>query len=152
MRIEGYFGRYGAPYTDAVMICEGLDIEESVKFLVDTGASKTTISESDAIRLKINYDDLQKLETGMIGIGGVVDTYSIKGLALTFVTDEGSHAEQISEILAIKHSVKNKGEEERMKLIPSLLGRDLLDKFSLIIDKTRNTVLITDEEVRVQPV
>ena len=36
----------------------------------------------------------------MIGIGGVVDTYSIKGLALTFVTDEGSHAEQISEILA----------------------------------------------------
>ncbi|MCD6456649.1 MAG: hypothetical protein J7K81_07675 [Methanophagales archaeon] len=86
----------------------------------------------------------------MIGIGGVVDTYSIKGLALTFVTDEGSHAEQISEILAIKHSVKNKGEEERMKLIPSLLGRDLLDKFALIIDKPRNTVLITDEEIRVQ--
>jgi len=150
MRIEGYFGRYGAPYIDAVMICEKLGIEESVKFLVDTGASKTTISESDAIRLKINYEELQKLETGMMGIGGVVNTYSIKELTLAFVTDEGSHAEQIGEILAIKHRVKNKEEEERIKLIPCLLGRDLLDKFALIVDKTRNMVLITDEEVRVR--
>ncbi len=80
MRIEGYFGRYGAPYIDAVMICEKLGIEESVKFLVDTGASKTTISESDAIRLKINYEELQKLNGRLVKmkIGSVINFYSPK--------------------------------------------------------------------------
>ena len=38
----------------------------------------------------------------------------------------------------------------KVELIPSLLGRDLLDKFALIVDKPRDMVLITDEEVRVQ--
>ena len=60
MRIEGYFGRFGAPYIEAALICEKFGIKKSIKFLVDSGASRTTISENDAIRMGIDYSKLEK--------------------------------------------------------------------------------------------
>jgi len=36
------------------------------------------------------------------------------------------------------------------KTIPSLLGRDVLDKYTLVVNKKRGLVVITDEEVRVR--
>ena len=57
-------------YVDAVVESETLHIYATVEFLIDTGATKTTISDKDAIRLGIDYETLEKLGKGMLGIGG----------------------------------------------------------------------------------
>jgi len=36
-----------------------------------------------------------------------------------------------------------------VKRIPSLLGRDVLDKYTLVVNKKKGLVVIKDEEVKV---
>lgn len=147
MRIEGYFGRFGAPYIETAFICEKFGIKKSIKFLVDSGASRTIISENDAIRMGIDYSKLEKLEEGMTGVGGIADAYLLKNVELVFLTKKEIYIEKMDDILVIKHEIKDKLMEERMKWIPSLLGRDILDKFTIFINKKKEIVLITDEEI-----
>jgi len=53
LRIPCFFkpGIFEAAYIAAVLECEALRIRETVEFLVDTGASRTTICDKDIIRL-----------------------------------------------------------------------------------------------------
>jgi hypothetical protein len=44
------------------------------------------------------------------------------------------------EIFVLKHKIR----DERIKRIPSLLGRDILNKYQLFLDKKSNKVIITD--------
>ena len=57
-------GALEAAYVDAVVESETLHIYATVEFLVDTGATKTTISDKDAIRLGIDYETLEKHDKG----------------------------------------------------------------------------------------
>ena len=77
-------GALEAAYVDAVLESEALHIFVSIEFLVDTGATKTTISDRDAVRLGIDYLTLEKINKGMLGIGGAVDVYMLKDSSLIF--------------------------------------------------------------------
>ncbi|MEM2970705.1 MAG: aspartyl protease family protein [Candidatus Bathyarchaeia archaeon] len=85
MRIPCFFkpGIFEAAYVVAILESKALKINETVEFLVDTGASRTTICDKDAIRLGIDFDKLEKLSEGMLGIGGLVDTYVMENVKLT---------------------------------------------------------------------
>jgi len=71
----------------------------------------------------------------------VVDTYFIQNVKLIFKTQEGAHEEKMDEVFILKH----KKRDERMKRIPSLLGRDILNKYQLLLDRRSNKVIITDK-------
>ena len=117
-------------------------MRETIEFLVDTGASRTTICDKDAIRLGIDFGKLEKLDEGMLGIGGVVDTYVLKDVKLVFRReDEKSYVENFERIYVLKHAVL----DERIMRIPSILGRDILNKYALIYDKRHEKAYITDE-------
>lgn len=119
-----------------------MHIYATLEFLVDTGATRTTISDKDAIRLGIDYLELEKLGEGMLGIGGAVDTYNLKDITLTFHQEnKQTHEEVLESICALKHPHL----DERLLRIPSLLGRDILNKHSLIYDKRKEKAYITDE-------
>jgi len=61
VRIRGFFkGDIG--FINARLVSEKVGIDETVEFLIDTGASKTTLLDRDAIRLHIDYNRLTKLE------------------------------------------------------------------------------------------
>ena len=141
MKLKGKIGRFNAPFIDSIFICEDLGIEESIEFLIDTGASRTTITDSDAIRLRINYQRLNKLEQGLTGIGGDVETYSIRKVNLLFKINSEYFIEDIDEILVTKHTQNL----EKVKWIPSILGRDFLNKYVVIIDAQQGKVVLTDE-------
>ncbi|TLX93695.1 MAG: hypothetical protein E6K99_06790 [Thaumarchaeota archaeon] len=90
MRIYGFF-RFGpleAAYIRARLYLPKLGIDRHAEFLIDTGATRTTISDRDALWLGIDYRRLQKTNASM-GIGGSVASYVIKDVTLFFATEVG---------------------------------------------------------------
>lgn len=144
MRIPCFFkpGIFEAAYVVAVLESDALGMCETIELLVDTGASRTTICDKDAIRLGIDFGKLEKLGEGMLGIGGSVDTYVLKDVKLVFRReDEKGYVENFERIYVLKHAVL----DERIMRIPSILGRDILNKYALIYDKKHEKAYITDE-------
>ncbi len=79
----------------------------------------------------------------MLGIGGTIDTYILKNAKLTFSKeDEKSHSEAFERLCILKHAQLN----EKILRIPSILGRDILNRYALIYDKRQEHVYITDEK------
>ena len=65
---------------------------------MDTGATKTTILDSDARRLGIPYSKLSRLKQPLLGLGGLVETYVAKDVILYFKSDNFSQHEEESKI------------------------------------------------------
>lgn len=129
MEIRGFFRKEdNAAYVIATFLSIEFNIHSPVRFLIDTGASRTIISDMDAIKLGIDYSLLPRFKVGTAGIGGVVDTYFIQNVKLIFKTQEGAHVEKMDKIFVLKHEIRT----ERIKRIPSLLGRDILNKYQLL--------------------
>jgi len=146
MRIEGKWSPGGVPFIVAFLRCESWHIEETVAFLIDSGASRTTLLDSDAERLGIDFSRLERFEEGTTGIGGMVETYILPSVKLSFRTTEGVHEEEFREIFVLRHRPRNREEEERIKALPSLLGRDFLNEYKVILDRRRGRITITDED------
>jgi len=144
LRIPCFFkpGIFEAAYVAAVLESNTPSIRETLELLVDTGASRTTILDKDAIRLRLDLNKLEKLDEGMLGIGGTVDTYILKDVKLIFRReDKKSHTENLQRIYVLKHPNLN----EKIMRIPSILGRDILNKHTLIYNKRHEKAYITDE-------
>jgi len=144
LRVPCFFkpGPFEAAYVVAVLESKLLGIRETVEFLVDTGASRTTICDKDAIKLGIDFSMLEKLGEGMLGIGGVVNTYVLKDVKLVFRReDERSHVESFERIYVLKHAVL----DEKILRLPSILGRDMLNKYLFVYDNKRGKAFVTDE-------
>ena len=79
----------------------------------------------------------------MLGIGGTVDTYTLENAKLLFHReDKKTHTENLECLCILRHVQLN----ERILRIPSILGRDILNKHALIYDKRRETAYITNEQ------
>ena len=144
MRIPCFFkqGLFEASYVVAVLESEFLGIHETMEFLVDTGASRTTICDKDAIKLRIDYSKLESISEGMLGIGGIVNAYILRDVKLVFRReDEKSHVENFERIYILKHAIL----DEKILRLPSILGRDMLNKYSFVYDKKHERTFMTDE-------
>jgi len=71
LRIKGFIkgGKFGPAYVIATIIIKDLDIKSPIELLLDTGATRTTILDRDAIRLGIDHSKLEKHKEGTLGIG-----------------------------------------------------------------------------------
>jgi len=132
MKIMGWF-EFGAAFVASTISFD--NIEAPITFLVDTGASKTIISDKDAIRLGVDYDKLEKLEEGLIGIGGEVETFLMRDVDLRFKSESDTHKERLDMML-----LRHKKLDDKIKKIPSLLGRNILNKYSLTYNASENLV------------
>lgn len=148
MRVKGFFRQdNNAPYITATIIQDELNLNHHAPFLVDSGASSTVIADTDAVDLGIDYDRLQKLQQGMIGIGGAVETFILPSVKLVFAADNGIYEEEMERIYVLRHSATDPIQKARIERIPSLLGRDFLNKYAVLLRKSDDTVLITDEDL-----
>jgi len=126
-----------APCTRGLLIAEKMGIEGSIKFLIDTGASATTVVDGDVEFLGIDVQKLERASVSLIGIGGPVNTYVMKGAKLVFTTEDGGEHVELIDTLVVKHDLTQLSEELRKRILamPSLLGRDIINKrFKLIYD------------------
>ena len=78
VRINGHFGTGEAAYIPTLLSHESLPTAGWISFLIDTGASRTTILDRDVRALNLSYESFQRYQPGIAGVGGVVETYVIE--------------------------------------------------------------------------
>lgn len=104
----------------------------AVAFRIDTGCHNTTLSLYDALNIKLDFTKLGK-SFDVLGASGKVPTFMLSNCMLGF--DLGNCV--ISEKLDYIHvSFPNVTQDnaEVIKSIPSLVGMDILQRYSLRCD------------------
>lgn len=144
VRINGHFSIGEAAYIPTLVSHEGLSITRRISFLIDTGASRTIILDRDARALNLVYESLQRYQPGVVGVGGVVETYIIEDCTLTFSSDSGAYTEPMPAIYVLRH----RRFDRRVERLPSLLGRDVINKYDLFYSRPSGSVFLTDQPVR----
>ena len=133
MKIKGYFDpefKPKAPFIDAIVISSLAGLYHKIRFLIDSGASMTIILDKDVKDSGIDLSKLKKMEKGVSGIGGAIETYLIEDARIVFETGEGFYERDLS-LFVGTHDLSMMDEETRKRtlLMPSLLGREILNEF-----------------------
>ena len=129
--LTGRFGHTsGRPYFESRVILPQLNVAGHVSFLFDTGADKSLLMPLDAQRLGIDYDVLQRTEP-TTGVGGQMESYVEPALVVFANNDE-------LYIYSIEISISTPAPE--IMRLPSLLGRDVIDRWRVLYDKPNTTL------------
>jgi len=95
LRVRGFLSsRYKppAPLVEALINVPPIG-ERHIVLLIDTGASATTILDSDASRFGITIGyarkHLKPAPRKVVGIGGMAETFILEGVELTLTPEEG---------------------------------------------------------------
>ena len=151
----------GRPVVSAIVLFPahqlGGVVPPILDFLVDTGADKTLINAIDAEKLGIKYhlsaggqssatyDDVPLVKgPNMGGIGGGIATYEIPVVSLVLVTWLGNRiVESHQELLSCLYVP-----DSRVRAIPNLLGRDILERFNFTMRAAEKTLELSRAAVR----
>jgi hypothetical protein len=118
-----------------------LGINETVSFLVDTGALYSALSEKQARLLGIDCTTLPETKGNAIGFGGLFKPRMINHpVFLTFGSGDYKHKISYSsgfKVFCIPPNTNKKDRETILRLTPSVLGMDVLSKFEVRITKKK---------------
>jgi len=148
MVIKGIFID-GCGFIEARIISKSLQIDEYLNLLVDTGASRTTLLDNDAIRLGIRYDKLTKSKSSLIGIGGTISFSIITDSTLIFRSLKGDINVKLP-ISVAKHPLEEMDTHLKTQILrlPSLLGRDVINRYKLTFDFPKSSINLRDTFTR----
>jgi hypothetical protein len=107
-----------------------LGVGGNVSFLVDTGADKTVVMPLDGRRLGIDYAALRD-PVEALGIGGASTDYE-EDAALAFADGEYLYVYRL--VVHIATPIPE------ISTVPSLLGRDVLDNWTITFDKPHDSL------------
>jgi dUTP pyrophosphatase len=140
MRITGFFGKHGAPTVNARLGRGGGKEPIDVSFILDTGSYRSLVGLHEIHRLGVSVHELRRSVGRAVGLGGSSQFYHLQNVEITFETDEGPHTEFLAEVLTSISPAT--GEHRKRPRIHSLLGRDVLDRYALLMDKRAGIVLL----------
>lgn len=121
----------GRPYIEGRLFLRRLNIWGNVYFLVNTGSDATSLNPLDGARMNIDYSTLQGTAEST-GIGGVVRDF-VEPAVVVF-----TEFRRYSYLYSI-HLRVSPPEPEIMRL-PSLLGRDVLDRWYMMYNPSLKTL------------
>jgi len=129
MEIKGYIN-YGyrppAPFIAAMIFLKELNMEAKLPLLIDTGASSTMMLWRDVERLKINTTLLRKEDKEFTGLGGLTKAKPTP-TTISFTSETGELLEEETEAFVVSIPCPS----PKLELLPSILGRDVLNKYNL---------------------
>jgi dUTP pyrophosphatase len=140
MRIPGYFGKHGVPAVNARLGRKDGKDPIDVSFMLDTGSYRSLVGLQEIHRLGVSVHELRRSVGRAVGLGGWTQFYLLQNVEITFETDEGPYTESLEEVLTSISPAT--GEHRKRPHIHSLLGRDILDRYALLLDKRANIVLL----------
>ena len=123
--IRGSFDR-GRPVVECRLVIPRLRVNHRLMLLVDTGASATCLHPADAIRAGIPFERLGN-RIGYLGIGGS-SAYFREAANLLFEDETYLRIYRLDLLVAAP--------TESNRDLPSLLGRDVLNRWSVDYDPT----------------
>jgi hypothetical protein len=106
-----------------------------VWMLADTGASRTTLLDRDVRLLGILSEAIEPAMLPIVGIGGSVRSFLVREVDITLASDEGDIVLR-QDIWVVQHDLGQLPPEEvsRILRLPSILGRDLINRFHFTCD------------------
>lgn len=128
MRVPGYINcgyRPPAPFVAAAILLHQLNTRARLPLLLDTGASNTMILWGDVERLGIDVSKM-KPEREFSGLGGLIGAKPITS-TIGLRSDKGYLVQENIEV----HIVTSTCPNTKLKLLPSILGRDIINKYIL---------------------
>jgi aspartyl protease len=104
-----------------------------IRFIVDTGARHTIISIPDAQKMGIEYNELQISSIPIKGIGGESEAYILRECKLLFtdIATDKMYPEDLGYALTLSPFIEDEKKKAIIMSIPSLLGIDILQKYSI---------------------
>lgn len=147
MKLPGYLDyRFSPPAPSVSVQLESAKLRfgRTLRLLIDTGASTTVVLDRDLRRLGVEWTRLSGPEGQLIGMGGTVHTRLIEDAKLIFKSASGEFTTLTSAIHAARHDLSRLGPEMRksVMLLPSLLGRDIIERYKFVYDSPRNKVYL----------
>jgi predicted aspartyl protease len=130
--IEGWFGFESRPFIELTVRLTRLDLEVSAAFLVDTGADSTLLSGREWRRAGVERSTLKAPSQTIAGFGGFVDL-SLEPAVLVL-----RHADGSEDLLSIDIEMG----AEQPAGIPSVLGRDVLNRYRLVASPRENILTL----------
>lgn len=139
MKINGYWSKAGWPAIYALVESSFPYVRGYVEFALDTGSPFSILSQIDAQKLSVNYNKLSRAPKPLI-IATFADLpYVLKNVSIT--PYKSHHQESLSEVFVIP----SEKELKKSILMPSILGRDFLNRFHVIFKKGQGEIILTDE-------
>lgn len=141
MRILAKYRSWGYrkwAFLRTVIEIKDLKVTGVVDFLLDTGAGESILSERDARRIDLAYQNFPKGKPAT-GIGGVANTYRIdKEVTFYFETVDGTIYS------ATRRGIEVLEEPTKEKHLPSLLGLEFLEQlhFKLTYDMPTEAIFL----------
>jgi predicted aspartyl protease len=134
MPIGRYVGTSLRPMIEAHVSIPSINAGGFVQFLIDTGADCTTITPADGRRLRVEYSRLTREDHSM-GYSGSTMDFVCDG---TIVFAEIGVVEYEFDV-ELRLARPNPDTPELL-MLPSLLGRDVLNRWKLTFDPADRTI------------
>ena len=132
--LRGRFGdTTGRPYFEGRLVLSDLKLTADISFILDTGADSSVLMPLDSRRMGVDYSVFDETIES-VGIGGISKDF--KTPAILAFSDSGNlYVYAIPELRVMTPSPE-------ILNIPSLLGRDIIDRWSLTYDKPNNNLRV----------
>jgi hypothetical protein len=133
------------PWIDAEIEIPSLKIKRTVTFLADSGADGTVLNLRDSLAMlgKQGYRLLRQSgrTRTSIGVGGSARYFTVP--ARIILQHDNGRLEQYSLELAIAKPARKGSKKLGIQLrIPSLLGRDILCQFRMVMDYSKHELFL----------
>ena len=132
--ILGEFSAAGRPFVEGSLTLPRFGVTRHIDFLVDTGADATCIHPRDSRPAGIPFDLLRGGITSQ-GIGGQA-TYFRELAVLEFVDAEARKIHSCE--VTVNIAKPGTRASDPINTIYSLLGRDIIDRWRMVYDRTDN--------------
>ena len=128
---------YAMPWVDVEIKIPSLSVESTFTLMTDTGATATVLNVRDAVPIlgKRGYKLLRRANTARdsIGVGGVALYYTTPA-KIIFQHEDGRLESHDFQLLVAKPARKGSKKLRIQLMLPSLLGRDILCRFHMVMD------------------
>jgi hypothetical protein len=119
-------------------------------FLIDSGATKSMITEKDAAVIGIDCYDFPECKQDSVGFGGTFKNRMINcPVKLTFGKGNSHeycvHHDSGLRLIMIPPTVTGEDREKIIRHTPSVLGMDVIERFQLYLDKKKVELTVIDE-------
>ena len=140
MKIKGYIN-YGyrppAPFIAVMVSIKELAMEAKIQFLIDTGASSTIILWRDIERLRINVTRLRMRDKEFSGLGGLTRAKPTS-TTISFTSENEELVKEETEAYVVSSPCPS----PKLKFLPSILGRDVINEYNLNYSPKNNKVYL----------